>query len=45
MDVVASTAFGTHVNSQVEKDNPFVKHAKEAFDINFTDPRVLIICK
>jgi len=30
MDVICSTSFGMQVNSQKEKENQFVNHAKKA---------------
>jgi len=42
MDVIASTAFGLQVNSQKERDNPFVVHAWQAFQaIRISNPVLL----
>lgn len=42
MDVIASTAFGLQVNSQKERDNPFVMHAWMAFQaIRISNPVLL----
>ncbi|XP_033752022.1 cytochrome P450 3A29-like [Pecten maximus] len=43
MDVISSTAFGIHVESQTNPDDLFVKHAKRMFDISFTKPWMLAI--
>lgn len=34
MDVICSTGFGVDVNSQRDPDNPFIKYAKEFFEID-----------
>ena len=43
MDVVASTGFGLQIDSQTNKDDPFVKYAKMAFDITIFSPIILLI--
>ena len=42
MDVIASTGFGIRVDSQKDRNNAFVAHAKTAFDFNPGSPRLLI---
>ncbi|XP_067856020.1 thromboxane-A synthase isoform X2 [Heptranchias perlo] len=42
MDVVASVAFGTQVDSQKNPGDPFVKHAKMIFDVNFFKPLIFL---
>ncbi|XP_051791278.1 thromboxane-A synthase isoform X2 [Erpetoichthys calabaricus] len=42
MDVIASVAFGTQVNSQKNPDNPFVKHAQTFFSFTFFRPLVML---
>ncbi|XP_078076378.1 thromboxane-A synthase [Mustelus asterias] len=42
MDVVASVAFGTQVDSQKNPEDPFVKHAKMIFNINFFKPLIFL---
>ncbi|XP_005989494.1 thromboxane-A synthase isoform X1 [Latimeria chalumnae] len=42
MDVVASVAFGTQVDSQKNPDDPFVKHAKLFFQISIFRPLIII---
>ncbi|XP_048405320.1 thromboxane-A synthase [Stegostoma tigrinum] len=42
MDVVASVAFGTQVDSQKNPDDPFVKHAKMIFNVNFFKPLIFL---
>ena len=34
MDVICSTGFGIDVDSQRQPDNPFIKYAKEFFEID-----------
>ena len=45
MDVIASTAFGIRVNSQKDRNNEFVKHARRAFVVPRLNPALLIVCK
>lgn len=42
LDVIASTMFGLQLNSQDDPDNPFVRHAKKAFDISLFSINMLI---
>uniref|UniRef100_UPI00398E99CA thromboxane-A synthase isoform X3 n=1 Tax=Pristiophorus japonicus TaxID=55135 RepID=UPI00398E99CA len=42
MDVVASVAFGTQVDSQKNPEDPFVKHAKMIFNVNFFKPFIFL---
>ncbi|XP_072340366.1 thromboxane-A synthase isoform X3 [Scyliorhinus torazame] len=42
MDVVASVAFGTQVDSQKNPEDPFVKHAKMVFNIDFFKPLIFL---
>ncbi|XP_067907164.1 thromboxane-A synthase isoform X2 [Heterodontus francisci] len=42
MDVIASVAFGTQVDSQKNPEDPFVKHAKMIFKINFFKPLIFL---
>ncbi|XP_078424653.1 thromboxane-A synthase isoform X1 [Cetorhinus maximus] len=42
MDVIASVAFGTQVDSQKNPEDPFVKHANFIFNINFFKPLILL---
>uniref|UniRef100_A0A665W4S1 Thromboxane-A synthase n=1 Tax=Echeneis naucrates TaxID=173247 RepID=A0A665W4S1_ECHNA len=41
MDVIASVAFGTQVDSQNNPDDPFVRHAKMFFSFSFFRPIML----
>ncbi|XP_033752138.1 cytochrome P450 3A5-like [Pecten maximus] len=43
MDVISSTAFGIHVDSQGNPNDLFVTHAKKMFDISLASPAVLMI--
>ncbi|XP_060066282.1 cytochrome P450 3A2-like [Ylistrum balloti] len=43
MDVISSTAFGIHVDSQGNPDDLFVKYAKKMLDISLTTPWLLFI--
>ncbi|XP_033752180.1 cytochrome P450 3A2-like isoform X2 [Pecten maximus] len=43
MDVISSTAFGIHVDSQGNPNDLFVTHAKKIFDISLASPAVLMI--
>ena len=46
MDVICSTGFGVDVNSQRDPDNPFIKYAKEFFEIDVgKNPIFLLACK
>ena len=46
MDVIASTAFGIQLDSQKDKDNAFVKHARNAFDFDMSKDLVMFLrCK
>uniref|UniRef100_A0A4W4E5I4 Thromboxane-A synthase n=1 Tax=Electrophorus electricus TaxID=8005 RepID=A0A4W4E5I4_ELEEL len=42
MDVIASVAFGIHVDSQKNPDNPFVHHASKFFSFSFFRPSMYI---
>lgn len=42
MDVIASVAFGTQVDSQKNPENPFVKHAKIFFSFTLFRPLLLV---
>uniref|UniRef100_A0A667YCV0 Thromboxane-A synthase n=1 Tax=Myripristis murdjan TaxID=586833 RepID=A0A667YCV0_9TELE len=42
MDVIASVAFGTQVDSQNNPDDPFVHHAQKFFSFNFFRPIFLL---
>ncbi|XP_048463519.1 thromboxane-A synthase-like isoform X3 [Rhincodon typus] len=42
MDVIASVAFGTQIDSQRNPDDPFVKHAKMVFNVNFFKPLIFL---
>lgn len=44
MDVIASVAFGTQVDSQNNPDDPFVHHASKFFAFNFFKPLMILIC-
>uniref|UniRef100_A0A8D3D5Y8 Thromboxane-A synthase n=1 Tax=Scophthalmus maximus TaxID=52904 RepID=A0A8D3D5Y8_SCOMX len=41
MDVIASVAFGTQMDSQKNPDNPFVRHAQMFFSFSFFRPIML----
>lgn len=41
MDVIASVAFGTQVDSQKNPDDPFVRHAQMFFSFSFFRPIML----
>uniref|UniRef100_A0A3Q2QAZ5 Thromboxane-A synthase n=1 Tax=Fundulus heteroclitus TaxID=8078 RepID=A0A3Q2QAZ5_FUNHE len=41
MDVIASVAFGTQVDSQNDPDDPFVRHAQMFFSFSFFRPLML----
>ncbi|OWF47197.1 Cytochrome P450 3A14 [Mizuhopecten yessoensis] len=43
MDVISSTAFGIHVDSQSNPDDLFVTYAKKMFDITLVSPVLLLI--
>ena len=43
MDVIASTAFGLDINTKDDINNPFVRHAKGAFDISFKNPIFILL--
>ncbi|XP_030069772.1 thromboxane-A synthase isoform X1 [Microcaecilia unicolor] len=43
MDVVASVAFGTQVDSQKNPNDPFVKHSKMFFEFSIMKPIVILI--
>ena len=46
MDVICSTGFGVDVNSQRDPNNPFIKYAKEFFEIDVgKNPIFLLACK
>ncbi|KAM4619506.1 thromboxane-A synthase isoform 1-T2 [Polymixia lowei] len=42
MDVIASVAFGTQLDSQNDPDDPFVRHAEMFFSFNFFRPIMII---
>ncbi|XP_070556749.1 cytochrome P450 3A29-like [Ptychodera flava] len=43
VDSIASAGFGVDIKSQETPDHPFVKNIKEAFDIGFANPVLLIM--
>ncbi|XP_039345853.1 thromboxane-A synthase isoform X3 [Mauremys reevesii] len=43
LDVVASVAFGTHVDSQKNPDNTFVKNCKKFFEFSMLRPILILI--
>ncbi|XP_033752139.1 bifunctional protein STORR-like [Pecten maximus] len=43
MDVISSTAFGIHVDSQSNPDDLFVMHSKKMFDFTMTKPWMLVV--
>ncbi|XP_030845798.1 cytochrome P450 3A29-like, partial [Strongylocentrotus purpuratus] len=43
MDAIAKCGFGLKVDSQQNKDDPFVKNAKKAFDFSFFNPAFMIV--
>ena len=45
MDVIASTAFGIRVDSQKDRNNPFVVNAKKAFEISLRSPIFILRSK
>ena len=45
MDVIAKCGFGLKVNSLQNKDDPFVKHAKKAFDFSLFNPMFMLVSK
>ena len=42
MDVISSTAFGIDVNSAKDNSNKFVYHAKKLFELNLSNPFILM---
>nr|XP_046204192.1 thromboxane-A synthase [Oncorhynchus gorbuscha]XP_046204202.1 thromboxane-A synthase [Oncorhynchus gorbuscha] len=42
MDVIASVAFGTQVDSQKDPDDPFVHHAQKFFSFSFFTPIMFV---
>lgn len=42
MDVIASVAFATQVDSQNNPDDPFVRHAQMFFSFSFFRPIMLL---
>ncbi|XP_066264682.1 cytochrome P450 3A11-like [Branchiostoma lanceolatum] len=40
MDAIASTAFGTEIDSQRNPEDPFVVHGKQGFKFDFKDPMI-----
>ena len=42
MDVIASTMFGLDIDSQNGPDNPFVRHAKSAFNVGLSNPFLIL---
>ena len=42
LDVIANTGFGLRVNSQKDKNNPFVKQARKAFDFGTVNPLFIL---
>ena len=45
MDVIASTFFGTKIDSQNNPNDQFTKHASKAFDFSAFNPAIIIVCK
>lgn len=45
MDVIASVAFGTQVDSQKDPDDPFVHHAQKFFSFSFFRPIMFVFSK
>ena len=46
MDVICSTGFGIDVDSQRQPDNPFIKYAKEFFEIDVGKNLIFLLgCK
>ncbi|XP_060066284.1 cytochrome P450 3A11-like isoform X2 [Ylistrum balloti] len=42
MDVISSTAFGIHIDSQGNPDDPFIRHAKRLFDFTIMGTWILL---
>ena len=45
MEVIASTGFGIQLNTQKDKNHPFIYYAKMAFDVSLTSFIFLVACK
>ena len=45
MDVIARCGFGLKLDSQKNKDDPFVKNAKKLFNFSTTDPVTILTGK
>ena len=45
MEVIAKTAFGLNIDSQKDKNNIFVKMAKQGLRLSVFNPFMLITCK
>ena len=46
MDVIASVAFGIDVDSQTDRNNAFVKHAKKSFNLDISrEPMFMLLSK
>ena len=45
MDAIARCGFGLNVDAQQNQDDPFVKHAKKAFDFSLFNPAFMIACE
>ncbi|KAJ8045318.1 Cytochrome P450 3A24 [Holothuria leucospilota] len=43
MDIIAATFFGLKIDSHKNPNDPFVKHAQDAFSITLFSPRVLLV--
>uniref|UniRef100_A0A914WYR2 Uncharacterized protein n=1 Tax=Plectus sambesii TaxID=2011161 RepID=A0A914WYR2_9BILA len=43
MDVIAKSAFGMDVDAQRDSSTPFIKHAKEIFNIRLTNPKLIFV--
>ncbi|XP_055351556.1 cytochrome P450 3A24-like [Paramacrobiotus metropolitanus] len=41
LDVIASAFFATKIDSQKDPNSDFVRHARKAFDFNFTNPLLI----
>ena len=42
MDVIASTFFGTKIDSQNNRNDQFTKHASKAFDLSTFNPAIIV---
>ena len=45
MDAIAKCGFGLQVDSQQNKDDPFVQNAKRALDLSLYNPAFMIACE